>query len=168
VADRWHLLKNLREAVERLLGRLATSVQAALRESAPAADPSATGGAAAAAAAYAVTIPATAALAAERAVGAADPRLSPEPARANDVAAAAATPGPTPIASPAANALTAPRPSPSPRERTRQARRLQRAEQYQRVHEMRGQGRSLRQIARTAGLSVKRVLCYTIADGEAV
>jgi transposase len=42
VADRWHLLKNLREAVERLLGRLAAAVQAALREPAPAADPSAT------------------------------------------------------------------------------------------------------------------------------
>jgi transposase len=33
VADRWHLLKNLREAVERLLGRLATQVREALTAS---------------------------------------------------------------------------------------------------------------------------------------
>jgi transposase len=32
VADRWHLLKNLREAVERLLARLSTQVGAALQE----------------------------------------------------------------------------------------------------------------------------------------
>jgi transposase len=32
IADRWHLLKNLREAVERLLGRLSTQVGEALHE----------------------------------------------------------------------------------------------------------------------------------------
>jgi transposase len=37
VADRWHLLKNLREAVERLLGRLSTQVGEVLRDPPPAA-----------------------------------------------------------------------------------------------------------------------------------
>jgi transposase len=32
VADRWHLLKNLREAIERLLGRCSAAVRAALQE----------------------------------------------------------------------------------------------------------------------------------------
>jgi transposase len=36
VADRWHLLKNLREAVERLLGRLSVAVRQALGAGAPA------------------------------------------------------------------------------------------------------------------------------------
>jgi transposase len=41
VADRWHLLKNLREAVERLLERHSAPIRAALQEApvAPAADP---------------------------------------------------------------------------------------------------------------------------------
>jgi transposase len=36
VADRWHLLRNLREAVERLLGRHAAEIREALSEAAPA------------------------------------------------------------------------------------------------------------------------------------
>lgn len=43
VADRWHLLKNLREAVERLLGRHAAQVREALTEAAATAEPPATG-----------------------------------------------------------------------------------------------------------------------------
>lgn len=38
VADRWHLLKNLREAVERLLARLSRDVHQALREAPPSAE----------------------------------------------------------------------------------------------------------------------------------
>ena len=37
VADRWHLLKNLREAVERLLARMSSDVHQALREAPPSA-----------------------------------------------------------------------------------------------------------------------------------
>jgi transposase len=38
VADRWHLLKNLREAVERLLARMSSDVHQALREAPPSAE----------------------------------------------------------------------------------------------------------------------------------
>ena len=38
VADRWHLLKNLREAVERLLARMATEVRDAFQEPSPVAE----------------------------------------------------------------------------------------------------------------------------------
>src|SRR5262245_24522656 len=38
IADRWHLLKNLREAVERLLTRVSSDVHEALRQAAPLAD----------------------------------------------------------------------------------------------------------------------------------
>jgi transposase len=162
VADRWHLLKNLREAVERLLGRMAAAVQAALRAPPPATELPAPEGDTAPAADSTVTAPAVETLATNRTVAIAAPPLSaPEPAVASTLAAAAAAPASPPtVVFPAATEPDAAPPSPSPRERSRQARRQQRAEQYQRVHALRGQGHSLRQIARTAGVSVKRVLRY--------
>ena len=77
VADRWHLLKNLREAVERLLGRMAAAVQESLRESAPIAELPPTAGVMAPIAAPAVATPSDAALATAVAVEATAPAPSP-------------------------------------------------------------------------------------------
>jgi transposase len=154
VADRWHLLKNLREAVARLLTRLEGAVHEALREPTPAA-----------LAAAAEVPPAIA----EPLVT--DPSaLAPirEPAPPTNVAAVpagapqavSAPPTPPTAEPPAGSAPAVTEPSPSPRQRARQARRQQRVERYQRVHELRAQGQSLRQIARATGLSVKSVLHY--------
>lgn len=162
VADRWHLLKNLREAVERLFGRLAETVQAALGEPAPVEGlpPTAGGTAPTAESVAATTAAATAAR--DLAVAAAVSPLPRPTAEMTSVPSAAATqelPQAT-IASAVATPATTLRPSPSPRQRARQARRRQRAEQYQQVRELRGQGQSLRQIARATGVSVKRVIRY--------
>ena len=115
VADRWHLLRNLREAVQRLLERHSAQVRAALQETPPA----------------------------------------PAPAE-----------GPsemTPSLPPAERPANPSRP-PTPKEQARQARRQGRVQQYQRVRELRSQGRSLRQIARETGLSKGCVIRYLRAD----
>jgi len=115
VADRWHLLKNLREAVERLLGRCSAEVRAALQE-----------------------VPAVA-----------TPSTAPAP------------PGPPPAAeSTATGAATGTLPAASPREQARQAKHQQRAQRHRLVRELRGQGLSVRRIARQVGLNVKSVRRY--------
>jgi transposase len=158
VADRWHLLKNLREAVERLLGRMAVAVQESLREPVLVAELSLTGGATGPVVAPAMATPSGAALVTALAIEAVPPPLPSEPAVASVPSAASKKELPT-MTDAAAESASA-RPSPSPRERARQARRRQRAERYQRVRELRGQGQSLRQIARATGLPVKRVIRY--------
>lgn len=160
VADRWHLLKNLREAVERLLGRLAVEVQAVLQESA-AAGLLPTGNVSVSTAEPAAATTPGAASATDRTVeAAAVPLAAPELAVGGVPSAAtkelASALRATPVATESASAP----PTPSPREQARQARRRQRAEHYQRVRELRGQGQSLRQIARATGLPVKRVIRY--------
>lgn len=159
VADRWHLLKNLREAVERLLGRMAAAVQESLREPAPVEEHPPTGGVTAPLAAPAGATPSDAALTTAVAVEATVPPLPVHEPAVVGVPVATSTKK-LPTSTDATTESAAAQPSPSPRERMRQARRRQRAEQYQRVHELRGQGQSLRQIARTTGLSVKRVIRY--------
>jgi transposase len=159
VADRWHLLKNLREKVERLLGRMAAVVQVSLREPAPVEEQPPTGGVPAPSTAPAVAIPSEAALTTVPAMEATAPPLPAHEPAVIGVPSATSTKE-LPTTTDAAAESASARPSPSPRERVRQARRRQRAEQYQRVHELRGQGQSLRQIARTTGLSVKRVIRY--------
>jgi hypothetical protein len=138
VADRWHLLKNRREAVERLPERRETAVHEALREPVPTAE-------SAAAAKLFVTNPSTA-------------TSATEPVTETTLAAPAAEP----VAAPTPAAIGPPesQPSPSPRQRARPARQQRRAERPQRVREPRGRGRSLRQIARATGLSVKSVIRY--------
>jgi hypothetical protein len=158
VADRWHLLKNLHEAVERLLGRMAVAVQESLREPVLVAELSLTGGATGPVVAPAMATPSGAALVTALAIEAVPPPLPSEPAVASVPSAASKKELPT-MTDAAAESASA-RPSPSPRERARQARRRQRAERYQRVRELRGQGQSLRQIARATGLPVKRVIRY--------
>jgi transposase len=109
VADRFHLLRNLREAVERLLGRLSPAVREALRDAPP-----------------------------ETPVG----------------SAGAAAPAPDPCPGAAADAVGEPL---SPRERVRREKRGRRAELHRRVRELRGQGLSIRRIARETGLGPKAV-----------
>jgi transposase len=160
VADRWHLLKNLREAVERLLGRLEAAVHEALREPGPEAAVAPPGDAQPAIAGPPVTSPSSMSPAPE-------PSPTTEGATAPASLTAAATASPTlsttePLAAtaPATHAPSSSQPTPSPRRRARQARQRRRAERHQRVRELRAQGQSLRQIARATGLSVKSVINY--------
>jgi transposase len=157
VADRWHLLKNLREAVERLFVRLTPEVRDALQEPQTTETPSHVEG-----------VPRSASDLPSEPV----PLAEPAPVSAADTAAAsqpaAAFPSPADLptvlatgTAPGAEAeSTTGRPSRSPHKRARQVRRRQRAERYQRVQELRQQGQSLRQIARATGLSVKSVIRY--------
>ncbi len=132
VADRWHLLKNLREAVEQALTRLSAPVRAALREepavvaaasSAPAVG---AGGEAPTMACAAVVVP---------------------------VAAAS----PTTLADGGHVAVNVP---PSARQQAKETKRQLRAERFERVRQLRREGPSLRQIARALGVSTKCVIRY--------
>jgi transposase len=124
VADRWHLLKNLREAMERLLGRCSAQVRAALQETPPAE----------------VTPPTLPG----------QPVSLPASSRTVEGQATVALPiGPSPTQ--AARTL---------REQARQVKRQQRSERYQQVRNLRGQGVSIRGIARQVGLNVKAIRRY--------
>jgi transposase len=117
VADRWHLLKNLREAIETLLGRHSTQVREALKET---------------------TQPMQQVAEQERT--AASPSL------------------------PSSESRPLPEKVLTPTKRARQVKQQERARQYEQVKELRGQGQSLRQIARALNTSVKRVLRYLRSD----
>jgi transposase len=121
VADRWHLLKNLREAVERLLDRLAGAVHEALRDS-----PRSRGG---------------------EPPGPVLPQAGVQPP--GNAPPVATAPGPSPDGRPL-----------SPRKQARETKRQQRLQEYDRVRAFRAQGLSLRQTARAAGVSLKRVIRY--------
>jgi len=136
VADRWHLLKNLREAVELVLVRLSATVREALSEgSAP------------------VEIPPT-----TRAVEGSGGQPSA-------VLQAAVTPlmSATPTALEDAGTVTVSVPL-SPRQQAQQTKRQLRAQRYERVRQLRREGQSLRQIARTMGLSNGCVIRYLRAE----
>jgi hypothetical protein len=131
VADRWHLLKNLREAVAQVLVRLSAAVREALREgpaaaSPPAAQPSEANNGCTSAAPEALGTPAASA---------------------------------TPAALAGAEAIAVSVPL-SPRLQAREAKRRLRAERYERVRQLRREGQSVRQIARATGLSNGCVLRY--------
>ena len=111
VADRWHLLKNLREAVERLLDRRRKVVQKHLKVSLP-------------------------------------PAAELDFPTFHDVSVPDATEAPQ---------LT-------PREQAREAKREQRVEHYNRVHELHATGESIRQIAATMDLDRETVTRYLQAD----
>jgi transposase len=117
VADRWHLLKNLREAIERLFERESGTIAEALKPLEPAPE--------------------------SVAVGPEPPAIQGRPT--------IETPRPPPSGDPAPA---------SPRQGARQAKRRRRVEQFERVHELKRQGRSIRGIARELGLSRKAVRRY--------
>jgi transposase len=123
VADRWHLLKNLREAIERLLGRCSAEVRAALQGT-PAAGTTSS------------AIP--------------SPSGSPSAVESPSGGEATASPQVVPPIGPAVTL----------REQARDAKRRQRTERHQQVRALRGQGLSVRQIARQVGLNVKAVRRY--------
>jgi transposase len=125
VADRWHLLKNLREAVERLLLRLSGAVQEALRD----APQSETDG-------LLESVP-----------------LAIDSQAAVIAPSVATPPGPNPDRRPL-----------SPRKQVQETKRQQRIREFERVRAFRAQGLSLREIARAASVSVKRVIRYLRAD----
>jgi transposase len=131
VADRWHLLKNLREAVEQVLVRLSATVGEALRE-----EPAAT------------APPDAAAPGASSECAPAAPEVAGTPA-------VSATPAA--LADVEAIAVSAP---PPPRLQAREAKRQRRAQRYERVRQLRRERQSLRQIARATGLSNGCVIRY--------
>jgi transposase len=116
VADRWHLLKNLREAIERLFERESGTIAQALK----------TAEAAQESVVVAAETPATE----DR------PAETPSPPRPGELAAT------------------------SPRQEARQSKRQRGVERFERVHEMKRQGRSIRGIARELGLSREAVRHY--------
>jgi transposase len=147
VADRWHLLKNLREAVERLLARMTTEVHEAFQDPPAVGELSHTGEAMTAAEADAGSVTSLTPLPDSAVI------IAPSDISMTEGASARLTSAVAPEADTR-------QPSASPRRRACPARQRQRAERYRWVHELRGQGQSLREIARTTGLSVKSVMRY--------
>jgi transposase len=117
VADRWHLLKNLREALERLFERESGTIAEALKP----------------------TEPAPGSVSVEPAAPAGEERPATE------------APIPPPSGDPA---------SASPRQEARHAKRRQRVERFEQVHELKRRGLSIRGIAHELGLSRKAVRRY--------
>jgi transposase len=136
VADRWHLLKNVREAVERLLERHLPVITDALKPVDH--DPGS----------MADAVP----------TGALKP-VEPDPEGMDD-AVPREEPGPATITEPTPQETpSAPTPA-SPRQEVALAKRRRRVEQFERVHELRRQGTPIRKIARELDLSRKAVRRY--------
>jgi transposase len=143
VADRWHLLKNLREAVERVLERHSAVVDAALKTT-----ETPTGPAPEAAVLETPTEPTRAAAIPETPTG---------PARDGAVPEAGAAPSPV--------ESSPPRPSggplaESPLPQAEPSKRRKRIDRFERVHELHRRGLSARRIARELGLSRRSVFRY--------
>jgi transposase len=141
VADRWHLLKNLREAIERLFERRSAVIGEALKV------------------AETPTRPACGPMAAEAAEAppAADPSspVPPGEPRTGDVESGEPEPvepsSPRPPSEPVAG---------SARQQVRRARRQRRVGRFEEVHRRHRQGHSERRIARELGMSRKTVRRY--------
>ena len=141
VADRWHLLKNLREAIERLFERQSLVIGEALKAAETPAQP---------ACSPAVTVTAEAQPTAEP-----SPPVPPsEPGPMTD------GPGPPEPIEPSPPEPPSEPASESPRLQVRRAKRQRRVGRFEQVHRRHRQGHSERRIARELGMSRKTVRRY--------
>ncbi len=141
VADRWHLLKNLREAIERLFERQSTVIGEALR------------------AAETPTPPACSPVVSETAEVPSTAEPSP-PGPPSGPGAMSGEPG---LPEPVEPSPPQPESEPalgSPRLQVQRARRQRRVGRFEQVHERHRQGQSERRIARELGMSRKTVRRY--------
>jgi DNA-binding CsgD family transcriptional regulator len=130
VADRWHLLKNLPEVVERVLERYSAVVDAALKTTETPTEP---------------------------AHPAAVPETPTEPAR--DVAVPNTCAATSPVESSPPRPPSEPLPE-SPQPQAEPSKRQKRIDRFERVHELRRRGHSAGRIARELGLSRRSVFRY--------
>lgn len=141
VADRWHLLKNLREAIERLFERQSTVIGEALR------------------AAETSMQPACSPVVNETVV--VPPTAEPSPAGPPiEPGARTVEPGPPEPVEPSPPAPPSEPASESSRLQVQGAKRRRRVERFEQVHQRRRQGQSERRIARELGMSRKTVRRY--------
>jgi transposase len=141
VADRWHLLKNLREAIERLFERQSTVIGEALKAAQTPTQP---------ACSPVVTVTAEA-----------QPTAAPSPpvppSEPGPMTVEPGPPGPVEPSSPAPPSEPA---SESPRLQVQRSKRQRRAGRFEEVHQRHRQGHSERRIARELGMSRKTVRRY--------
>jgi transposase len=149
VADRWHLLKNLREAVERVLAKNAGVVRDALADKKPAEDTSTDK-------AELTETPAPQLKETKTCPAVPDQELSGSAAADSSTPLATSTLPESPPASP-----TSPL---SPKEQARQAKRQVRRERFEKVRQLRAEGVSFRRIAKLTGLSLNCVHRYAAAE----
>jgi len=136
VADRWHLLKNLREAVERVLERHTAAVDAALKASETPTEP-----------AQVAAVP------------------EPGAATSTPAAPAQVAAAPEPGAATSPVESSPPRPPSqglpeSPRLPAEPSKRQKRIDRFEQVHELHRRGHSARRIARELGMSRRTVFRY--------
>jgi transposase len=141
VADRWHLLKNLREAIERLFERQSAAIGAAIK------------------AAEAPTQPTCSPVVTDTAEAPPAAELSP-PTSPSEASAAGIEPGPSePVEPSLSRSPVEPGPE-SLRVQVRRAKRQRRVGRLEEVHRRHRQGHSERRIARELGMSRKTVRRY--------
>jgi transposase len=141
VADRWHLLKNLREAIERLFERHSAVIGEALKAAETPSEPARNPPLAETHTGEAVVEPTSP-----------QPPSEPGPARVQ-----------LGMSAPDEQSSTQPLSEPAPASSRRQVQRLRRqrrVERFQQVHQRRKQGHSERRISRELGLSRKTVRRY--------
>ena len=143
VADRWHLLKNLREAVERVLERHSAVVDAALQATETPAGP-----------APVAAVPETPT---EPARDVAVPETPTEPAC--DGAVLETGVATSPVEPSRSRPPSEPLPE-SPRPQAEPSKRQKRIDRFERVHQLRRRGHSAVRIARELGLSRRSVFRY--------
>jgi transposase len=141
VADRWHLLKDPREAIERLFERQSAVIGGAIKAAAAPTQPACS--------------PVVAETAEARPAAEPAPPASPSEAGAVDV-----EPGPAePVGAPLSQPPSEPGPE-SLRPQLRRAKRQRRVGRFEEVHRRRHQGHSERRIAREPGMSRETVRRY--------
>ena len=141
IADRWHLLKNLREAIERLFERHSTVIGEAIKAAETPSEP--------------VSNPTTTEAGSGEAV--AEPSCPQPSSAAGPKSVKLELPEQADGSSALATSSTAAEPS---RRGVQRLRRQRRVERFQQVHERRKLGHSERRIARELGLSRKTVRRY--------